>query len=907
MEEKIGIGELTHEELLSRNRYDLQSWLDYLEFHAQLVRQNQRGFESRIRLFKRALKALPGSYKLWHLYLTEFTTYYTQTIVMNSRDVHQNSDTIQPQNDSESYEIKLVSAFEKALETMSRMPVIWKMYISLLLEQIKNKSSFASLEFTRRNCDRALQSLPIAQHSQIWPMYLELLDFYLVYSTDGRVIDSVLSVLKRYAKIEPKKGAIRRFEVLRKCERFDEAAIELFSVLEGSEEGSSEEENQIIWTDLIEMCIEHAAWIQSVDVDKLIRSAIDSREKSGNVGEIGELWSMLAEFYASKGDFEKSRQVFDSALESVRSVADFSLLFDAYSRMEESLLDAYLEIVQSSTDELDSELLKTQMNHIEQLVESRPLLLNAVGLRENPQNVFRWHERAKILLKKGRVIDALETYNAAIETVDPWKCIHGRSYTLWLAYSQLYESQGEFEFARDIFKRAVKSPTKFKTGDDLAAVWCQYIEFELRRNQRRLALDLATEATQRPEYSAVEKNDNGDKNRVLRNVESALAVGSGHVEIDWQYDNEEFASMRYWRSDKLWNLRLDLSQIMLSVEETGNVYSEMIESGIASVQDVFDCVGFLQSNAHFEQSFSILEKSVRSFPWPVSAALWMRYLSSIVTRFGSNKRHVERVRDLFESAMKHVPKKDPLLKNFALMYINFELSYGSPRRALRILERACVHAADDDCSDLISVWILTSASVLGVAGTRDVFERAIRMLKDVENVLSFTVVFSRIEVSLGEIDRARSILKHASQIANPDDETVTKEFWDAWNDFELQHGSEDSFRDMLRMKRAVRAQFSQSYMLLPGAARALNMAARPNATLEDGAFGLNEESKDANEEEMNEPKIENESTGRKRGYSDVVDDAESSDQKPEIDHTNSALGARERFKIRREAQTTTTE
>ena len=37
---------------------------------------------------------------------------------------------------------------------------------------------------------------------------------------------------------------------------------------------------------------------------------------------------------------------------------------------------------------------------------------------------------------------------------------------------------------------------------------------------------------------------------------------------------------------------------------------------------------------------------------------------------------------------------------------------------------------------------------------------------------------------------------------------VAKTFWKAWHDFEVHHGNEDTFREMLRIKRSVQAQFS---------------------------------------------------------------------------------------------------
>lgn len=47
---------------------------------------------------------------------------------------------------------------------------------------------------------------------------------------------------------------------------------------------------------------------------------------------------------------------------------------------------------------------------------------------------------------------------------------------------------------------------------------------------------------------------------------------------------------------------------------------------------------------------------------------------------------------------------------------------------------------------------------------------------------------------------------HASAVANPGSEV---DFWEEWNQFEVQHGNEDTYREMLRIKRSVTAAYAQ--------------------------------------------------------------------------------------------------
>ena len=83
--------------------------------------------------------------------------------------------------------------------------------------------------------------------------------------------------------------------------------------------------------------------------------------------------------------------------------------------------------------------------------------------------------------------------------------------------------------------------------------------------------------------------------------------------------------------------------------------------------------------------------------------------------------------------------------------------------------------------------------------------------------------FAALERKLGEIDRARAIYAHASQFCDP---RVNPKFWAEWNTFEIETGSEDTFREMLRIKRSVQAQFNTEASYLAAQA----MAARQGAS-----------------------------------------------------------------------------
>ena len=84
--------------------------------------------------------------------------------------------------------------------------------------------------------------------------------------------------------------------------------------------------------------------------------------------------------------------------------------------------------------------------------------------------------------------------------------------------------------------------------------------------------------------------------------------------------------------------------------------------------------------------------------------------------------------------------------------------------------------------------------------------------------------FAALERKLGEIDRARAIYAHASQFCDP---RVNQKFWSEWNNFEIETGSEDTFREMLRIRRSVQAQFNTEASYLAAQAIAASEGHKP--------------------------------------------------------------------------------
>ncbi|XP_031127266.1 pre-mRNA-splicing factor SYF1 [Ipomoea triloba] len=760
--------DLPYEEELLRNPFGLKLWWRYL------VARADAPFKKRAIIYERALKALPGSYKLWHAYLRERLELVRNLPVTNSQ-----------------YQT-LNNTFERALVTMHKMPRIWIMYLQTLTEQ-------KLLTRTRRTFDRALCALPVTQHDRIWAPYL-----YFV-SQRGVPIETSLRVYRRYLKYDP--SHIEDFiEFLVNSELWQEAAERLAGVLNDDQFYSIKGKTKHrLWLELCDLLTQHATEISGLNVDAIIRGGIRKF-----TDEVGRLWTSLADYYIRRKLVEKARDIFEEGMTTVVTVRDFSVIFDAYSQFEESMLALKMEEMSESDvedeegngekgvaeeDEEDDRLnvaklekklknfwlnddkdVDLRLARLEYLMDRRPELANSVLLRQNPHNVEQWHRRVKLF--EGNPTRQILTFTEAVRTIDPMKAV-GKPHTLWVAFAKLYEKHKDVANARVIFDKAVQ--VNYKTVDHLAAVWCEWAEMELRHKNFKHALELMRRATAEPSVEV--------KRRVAA-------------------DGNEPVQMRLHKSLRLWTFYVDLEESLGTLESTKAVYERILDLKIATPQIIINYAMLLEDHKFFEDAFKVYERGVKIFKYPHVKDIWTTYLSKFVKRYGKSK--LERARELFEHAVEVAPAD--AVKPLFLQYAKLEEDYGLAKRAMRVYDLATKAVPANEKLSMYEIYIARAAEIFGVPKTREIYEQAINSGLPDKDVKTMCLKYAELEKSLGEIDRARVLYKYASNYADPRSDPG---FWDKWNEFEVQHGNEDTFREMLRVKRSVSASYSQTHNILP--------------------------------------------------------------------------------------------
>jgi pre-mRNA-splicing factor SYF1 len=674
---------------------------------------------------------------------------------------------------------KVNALFERALVLLNKMPVIWEMYLTFLLRQ-------PYITKTRRTFDRALRALPVTQHNRVWRLYKSFAN-----SASG---ETAVRIWARYVQIHPE-DMEDYIDLLVETAHYAEAVKRYIQVLDNPKFRSKHVKSEFqLWSEMVELMVNKAREIgegsvSGFDPDTIIRSGIERF-----ADQRGKLWAGLATYWITRGDFERARDVFEEGITTVMTVRDFTMVFDAYVEFEESILSTLMDAASAraakgAVDGQKDFELDMRMMRFEHLMDRRPFLVNDVLLRQNPNNVVEWEKR--VALWSDNKEEVVQTYTDAIAAINPRKAV-GKFHELWLNYAKFYEEAGDLDTARIILDKAVKVP--YKSVMELADTWVGWAELELRNENFDGAMKVMATATKAPKRSTVD-----------------------------YFDETLSPQQRVHKSWKVWSFYVDLVESVGSLDETRAVYDRIFELRIATPQTVANYANLLEEHGYFEESFKVYERGLDVFTYPVAFELWNLYLTKAVER----KIGIERLRDLFEQAVENCPPE--FAKAIYLMYGNLEEERGLARSAMRIYERATRAVADEDRSAMFDFYVTKSASNFGLASTRPIYERAIGALPDKEAKV-MCLKFAEMERRLGEIDRARAIYGHASQFADP---RADKAFWDVWEKFEVAHGNEDTFKEMLRIKRSVAAQFNTDVQFIASQAVKMGQAAAAGAGEDD--------------------------------------------------------------------------
>jgi len=430
----------------------------------------------------------------------------------------------------------------------------------------------------------------------------------------------------------------------------------------------------------------------------------------------------------------------------------------------------------------------------EKLMDRRPFLVNDVLLRQNPHNVAEWQNRIALWKERENHSKVFETFEIASRMMNGKKATQGYA-QFWIDYAQAHVQDNNIDLARKVYERAVKA--SFKKVEDLVDIWCSFAEMEIAQDEPAKALDVLSRACLPPRKPPA----------YLQSI---------------RYSDEAIEPQkRLFKSIKLWSFLADLQESIGTLESTRIAYDKILELKIATPQVVINYASFLEEKSYFEEVVFYFTHLYRVFVYTnvVLNSLDIPFLSKFGTFTWINSLSDMKDPKLIEpeTYLNTLSRKYPkslqkhciygicsLILN-TNRYAKYEEEYGMARHAMAIYDRATDAVADIDRAKVFDIYIAKATQYFGLAATRDIYSKAIEVLPDKE-ARSMCLAFALVEIRLGEIDRARVLYAHCSQMCDP---RLDSEFWKLWSDFEVKYGNEDTFKEMLRIKRSVQAKFNQ--------------------------------------------------------------------------------------------------
>jgi pre-mRNA-splicing factor SYF1 len=369
--------------------------------------------------------------------------------------------------------------------------------------------SVLSRSHARKTFDRALRTLPPSLHFRIWTRYLLfaeaqggpiMMHIYRRYlAVDPSLTEHYTSLLldEKNPHPRPLEAAKLLLALARKAAKGEYTSPDAKSPyqlledwlavtekhpeevgLDAEELQESSEQSQ----DVRDAAETNPLSPLKLDVEKIVREDGLAVYKD----QAGRLWTGLATFWIKRGEFDMAKKTFEAGITSVLTIRDFTQIFDAYAEFSETLIGALMDKLADDEDEDDKDETEQEldgyMKDFEALMDRRPFLVNDVLLRRNPQDVTEWEKRIALW---GTDDDKVaETYTKALETIHP-KRATSQPHRLYVNFAKFYEEGGasgeaekDLTSARKIFEKASK--VHFRTVEELAEVFCEWAEMELR-------------------------------------------------------------------------------------------------------------------------------------------------------------------------------------------------------------------------------------------------------------------------------------------------------------------------------------------------------------------------------------------------------------------------------------------
>ncbi|KIO33062.1 hypothetical protein M407DRAFT_65845 [Tulasnella calospora MUT 4182] len=466
-------------------------------------------------------------------------------------------------------------------------------------------------------------------------------------------------------------------------------------------------------------------------------------------------WQAYASWEASQGEYDRSRSVYERALDI--DPRDISLWL-SYTEMELKARN-----VQHARNLFDRAV--TLLPRINQLwykyVYLEELLQNIPGARQVFERWMKWEPEDKAWQAYIKMEERYGEMDRASAIYERWVAVRPEP-RVWVKWGKFEEERAKMDKAREVFQMALEF-----FGDDeeqvekAQAVFSNFAKMETRQKEferarviYKFALSRIPRSKSAALYAAYTKfeKQHGDRS----GVESTV-LGKRRIQYQEELDNDPF-NYDVWFD----YVRLEEDAFKTDLDEGGDPSPE-------KVRDVY------------ERAVSHVPPGGEKRHWRRYIFLWLEYalFEELETK------DFDRSRQIYKTAIEQVPHKQFTFAKLWLLFARFEIRRMDLMAARKILGTAiglCPKEA------LFKGYIQLELELHEFDRARKLYEKYLEF--DPTNCTAW-IKFAELEMMLGDTERARAIFELAvSQPALDMPELL----WKAYIDFEFEEGERERTR-----------------------------------------------------------------------------------------------------------------
>ncbi|KAG9045708.1 NineTeen Complex (NTC) component [Tulasnella sp. UAMH 9824] len=466
-------------------------------------------------------------------------------------------------------------------------------------------------------------------------------------------------------------------------------------------------------------------------------------------------WQAYASWEASQGEYDRSRSVYERALDV--DPRDISLWL-SYTEMELKARN-----VQHARNLFDRAV--TLLPRINQLwykyVYLEELLQNIPGARQVFERWMKWEPEDKAWQAYIKMEERYGELDRASAIYERWVAVRPEP-RVWVKWGKFEEERGKLDKGREVFQMALEF-----FGDDeeqvekAQAVFSNFAKMETRQKEferarviYKFALSRIPRSKSAALYAAYTKfeKQHGDRS----GVESTV-LGKRRIQYQEELENDPF-NYDVWFD----YVRLEEDAFKTDRDEGGDPSPE-------KVRDVY------------ERAVSHVPPGGEKRHWRRYIFLWLEYalFEELETQ------DFDRSRQIYKTAIEQVPHKQFTFAKLWLLYARFEIRRMDLMAARKILGTGIGMCPKEA---LFKGYIQLELELHEFDRARKLYEKYLEF--DPTNCTAW-IKFAELEIMLGDTERARAIFELAiSQPALDMPELL----WKAYIDFEFEEGERERTR-----------------------------------------------------------------------------------------------------------------